>query len=159
MKDIKGYEGLYAVTSCGKVWSYGSKKFLKPIVDKDGYLLVNLYRNGISTQTRIHRLVAEAYLSNPDNLPQVNHIDGNKGNNSINNLEFCTATQNLCHAYKTGLIKKKKVTKRVHDQTTGFTYSNCSEAARAIDGNQRGVWKACNKKAKNYKNHVFTYID
>ena len=66
MKDIKGYEGLYAITSCGKVWSYRRKKFLKLRADQDGYLLVNLYNKGKPKGCLVHRLVAEAYIPNPE---------------------------------------------------------------------------------------------
>lgn len=159
MKDIQGYEGLYAVTSCGKVYSYKSKKFLKPKVDRDGYLHVGLYKEGRCKNFFIHRLVAKAYLENPDGLPQVNHVDGDKSYNWLNNLEWVSAAENSQHAYDTGLRKKSRKTKRIHDQTTGFTYSNCSEAARAIGGSHQRIWEVCNKKRKTYKGHVFTYID
>jgi hypothetical protein len=91
MEDIKGYEGLYAVTSCGRVWSYRSKKFLKPKEDKNGYLSVGLRLNGKQDRRYIHRLVAEAYIPNPAALPQVNHKDEIKSHNYINNLEWCDA--------------------------------------------------------------------
>ena len=94
MKDIKGYEGLYAVTSCGKVWSYINEKFLTPGVNRDGYLYVNLYRNGKYTSYTIHRLVAMAYIPNPENLPEINHKDENKTNNCLQNLEWCDAKYN-----------------------------------------------------------------
>lgn len=106
MKDIKGYEGLYAVTSCGKVWSYKTNKFLKPIDDCYGYLRVNFGRKHF----RIHRLVAEAYLENPNNYKQINHKDEDKTNNCINNLEWCDAKYN--NAYGTHrervMIKNQK---------------------------------------------------
>ena len=94
MKDIKGYEGLYAVTSCGKIWSYKNEKFLKPGVYKKGYLYVNLWKDGGFKTKQIHRLVAEAYIPNPDNLPQVNHKDENKANNCLQNLEWCDCKYN-----------------------------------------------------------------
>ena len=95
MKYIPEYEGLYSITSCGKVWSYKSKKFLKPQKNKDGYLYVNLYKDGKQNKYYIHRLVLEAYLPNPANLPQVNHIDENKANNALPNLEWCDAAYNI----------------------------------------------------------------
>ena len=94
MKDIKNYEGLYAVTSCGKVWSYRNECFLKPGDNGDGYLFVNLYKDGKVKQCTIHRLVAEAYIPNPNNLPQVDHIDGNKTHNYVNNLQWITNRDN-----------------------------------------------------------------
>ena len=102
--EIKGYEQ-YAVTSCGKVWSYKSNKFLKPHKDKKGYYRVNLSINGKLKNALIHRLVAIAYIPNPCNKPQVNHIDGNKTNNSLKNLEWNTPRENVMHARRTGLQK------------------------------------------------------
>ena len=86
MKDIIGYEGLYSITSCGKVWSYKNKKFLKPLSNGKGYLFVRLCKNGKIENKRIHRLVAEAYLPNPNNYDTVDHIDFNTANNCVNNL-------------------------------------------------------------------------
>ena len=95
MKDVKGYEGLYAVTSCGKVWSYRRQKFLKPRVNRGGYLYVNLSKNGKAKSYVVHRLVAEAYIPNPDNLPMINHKDECKTNNCLQNLEWCDASYNI----------------------------------------------------------------
>ena len=95
MKDIKNYEGLYAVTSCGKVWSYQSKKFLKPMVNGKGYLYVNLHKDNEKKNYLIHRLVAMAYIPNTENLPQVDHIDGNKMHNYLNNLQWITNRDNV----------------------------------------------------------------
>lgn len=159
MRDIVGYEGFYAVTSCGRIWSYKSKKFLKPRVRCDGYLQVNLYKEGKRKDFQIHRLVAETYLENPNNLPCVNHIDGIKSHNWLNNLEFCTASENNKHAYDTGLRRKRRKIRRVHDQTTGIIYANCVEAARAVDGVETGVYQCCTKKRKSYKSHIFTFVE
>lgn len=95
MKDIKGYEGLYAVTSCGKVWSYKRKKFLSQRLDRYGYLIINLSKNGVPKTYLVHRLVAEAYIPNPLGLPQVNHRSENKTENHINNLEWISAKDNV----------------------------------------------------------------
>ena len=94
MKDVVGYEGLYAVTSCGKVWSYKSKKFLKPKDNRDGYFRVWLYKDNERKSYFIHRLVAEAYIPNPENLPEVDHIDNNKSHNYLNNLQWITRKDN-----------------------------------------------------------------
>ena len=95
MRDVKGYEGLYGITSCGRVWSYKRQKFLKPASDKKGYFKVVLYKNGKCKNYKIHRLVAEAYIPNPDNLPQVDHIDNDKTHNYINNLQWITNRNNV----------------------------------------------------------------
>ena len=94
MVDIKNYEGLYAITSCGMVWSYRKQRFLKPY-NTGRYLVVELFKNGCGKQFKIHRLVAEAYLPNPYNLPCVNHKDEVKTHNWINNLEWCDYSYNI----------------------------------------------------------------
>ena len=95
MRDIKGYEGLYAVTSCGRVWSYKSKIFLKPFKTKKGYLRVQLYKSGKYKKPYVHRLVLETYcpVEAMEDL-QVNHRDENKENNRLSNLEWMTAKEN-----------------------------------------------------------------
>lgn len=106
----------YSITHNGLVWShlrvYQSGKgnirttggrYLYGHPDVDGYLHVYLYNNGKRTTANIHRLVAEAFIPNPNNLPQINHKDTNKQNNHIDNLEWCTAKENTQHAIKNGL--------------------------------------------------------
>ena len=94
MKDIIGYEGLYAITEQGQVWSYRAHRFLKPFDNGAGYPIVALYKNKVGTQLLVHRLVAEAYIPNPDNLPLVNHKDENPNNPDVSNLEWCTYRYN-----------------------------------------------------------------
>jgi len=123
-KDIKNYEGLYKVNEIGEVKSLEKKRrhitykerILKPI--KDNYLKVSLFKNGKGKRVSIHRLVAKTFLKNKNSYPQVNHKDGDKFNNNVKNLEFCTAKQNMKHAFNTGLManvtkKDKKVKKRL----------------------------------------------
>ena len=106
MKDVKNYEGLYAVTSCGKIWSYRRQKFLKPGIYKKGYLYVNLCKDGKAKSYAVHRLVAEAYIPNPDNLPMINHKDECKTNNCLQNLEWCDASYNINYGTRNEKIKK-----------------------------------------------------
>lgn len=106
MRDVKGYEGLYAVTSCGKVWSYKSKRFLTPYTDGRGYLQVKLFKDNEEKQYKIHRLIAMAYIPNPENLPQINHKDENKTNNCLQNLEWCNAKYNNNYGTRIEKIKK-----------------------------------------------------
>lgn len=109
-KPIKGYEGLYEVSNLGRVKSLPKragfsvrKEFIKSIFsDKEGYLKVDLC-NGRGKQMYVHRLVADAFIPNCDNKPMVNHIDGNKQNNSVENLEWCTCQENTIHAFNLGL--------------------------------------------------------
>ena len=94
MKDVVGYEGLYAVTSCGRVWSYKYKKFLKPGVNKNGYMYVFLSKDNLLIKHYIHRLVAGAYIPNPNNLHEVDHIDNDKNHNYVNNLQWLSHKDN-----------------------------------------------------------------
>lgn len=100
MKDIKGFEGLYAVTSCGKVWSYKAHKFLSPGKTQDGYLQVVLRKDNESKHLYVHRLVAQAYIPNEDNLETVDHIDCDKTNNNVNNLHWLSRSDNAKRYWK-----------------------------------------------------------
>ena len=115
-RDVEGYEGYYQVSNLGhlrclerivhsKRWDRReSAKLLNPPVLKNGYKLASLCRNGKSKRVLLHRLVAKAFLPNPNNLLQINHIDGNKQNNNVNNLEWVTAQENIIHAYNNNLM-------------------------------------------------------
>lgn len=93
-EDIKGYTGLYSVSTTGKVLSHQSEKLLKPFVNHKGYLIVQLSKNGHRQNKRIHRLVAEAFIPNPDALPEVDHIDNDMQNNKVENLRWVTGSCN-----------------------------------------------------------------
>ena len=114
-KDVVGYEGIYEVSNIGNVRSLdrcvsgklNSKHFVKGKVFKlqkshKGYKTVILHKHGKASQKQVHRLVAEAFISNPFNLPQVNHKDTNKENNCVNNLEWITNYDNMQHAMRNG---------------------------------------------------------
>lgn len=85
------------------------EKILKPLKITKGYLGIRIYNNSNAKTFKIHRLVATYFISNPNNLPQVNHIDGNKENNKATNLEWCTQTENMQHSYRIGLRNKEKL--------------------------------------------------
>ena len=107
MKDVIGYEDLFAITEDGQIWSKRSSRFLKLNL-LNGYLAHVTKiggRDGKNVVLKAHRLVAKAYIPNPENKPYVNHKDGNKLNNHVDNLEWCTAKENSQHAYATGLAK------------------------------------------------------
>ena len=113
VKDIEGYEGVYAITSCGRVYSHSrvngqgrlqKGRWMKPQVDKDGYLKVRLQLNGTSKYCMVHRLVAMAFLPNPLNHPVINHKNEVKDYNDVSNLEWCTIQ------YNTEYSRSKKVT-------------------------------------------------
>ena len=100
----------YFVSNTGKIKGRSGKE-LKQQTNHNGYLVVCLQPNGRKggyKGLRVHILVAKAFLPNPENKPQVNHIDGNKSNNNVKNLEWCTNQENVIHAYKMGLCKIKR---------------------------------------------------
>jgi hypothetical protein len=103
IKDVKRFEGKYAVTDHGRVWSYKRKKWLSPCNNGHGYLVVRLSTNGDATDKKVHRLVAEAFVQNPHEKPQVNHINGIKADNKATNLCFVTPKENNQHACDQGL--------------------------------------------------------
>lgn len=105
MVNIKGYDK-YKVSVYGNVFSFHTSKLLKPSLDVNGYPRVNLSKDGKQTVIRIHRLVAEAFISNPENKPCINHKNGIKSDNRVVNLEGCTYSENNKHAYDTGLKLK-----------------------------------------------------
>lgn len=101
-KPIKGWEDKYTISSDGKVYSIRSGKFLKPRLSMDGYERVALCDGPIRREYRIHRLVAEAFVENPQNLPQINHKDFNKLNNYVTNLEWCDDYYNTHYSINSG---------------------------------------------------------
>lgn len=103
-KDIPDTNGMYKVSNFGSVFSAKSKKKLSICKAKKGYCVCNISKNGNTKTTYVHRLVAKAFIPNPKKKLQVNHIDGNKQNNNIENLEWCTDKENKDHALKNGLI-------------------------------------------------------
>ena len=111
-KDIRDYEGLYQISNIGNVKSLnykqtGREKILKPSVDKDGYLFVCLCKNRKVKPFKVHRLVAQAFISNPNNYPQVNHKNEIKDDNRLENLEWCDAKYNVNY----GTIKERTAEK------------------------------------------------
>lgn len=115
-KYVEGWEGRYEVSDCGEVrsWYYGKRhletpRIMKLKINKYGYLEVSL-KHGTTIQSKtIHRLVAKAFIPNPNSLPQINHVDGNKLNNRFDNLQWCTSQTNMRHAFENGLISKQRL--------------------------------------------------
>lgn len=106
-KDVPGYEGLYEISNTGSVKSCYKNKFLKQRISTNGYWIVDLTKNHKKSVKRVHRLVSLAFIPTVARKPFVNHIDGNRLNNNASNLEWCTQSENVSHAYRIGLNKRK----------------------------------------------------
>ena len=159
-KDYKDYEGLYQVSNLSRVKSikFGKERILKQNI-RGGYYYVCLSKNGIVKKYQVHRLVAEAFIDNPDNLPQVNHKDEDKTNNNVDNLEWCDAKYNT--NYGTCIMRRsKKRSKPVLQYTLNGEFvrewPSTREAAR--NGfNQGNIWMCCQGKLKKYKDFIWKY--
>ena len=148
MKDIKGYEGIYGITSCGKVWSYKSKRFLKPRTNYKGYLIVQLYKDGKMKSYRIHRLVAEAYIPNTDNLPQVDHIDNDRSHNYVNNLQWITNRDNVRKG------RNKPILQFDLDGNFIREWECASDVGREA---QTNIWYCLNGRTKSAYGYIWKY--
>lgn len=104
--DIAGYEGLYTIDTLGRVYSCKRKKYMAPSSLAYGHQVVNLRKNGVSKAHYVHRLVAEAFIPNPDKLPIVHHIDEDPKNNNVENLQWCTQKENVHHCIGAGKFGK-----------------------------------------------------
>ena len=179
-KDIKGYEGLYQVSNLGRIKSlkndnikYGHyKEFIISQNNNNSfnYWRCGLCKNGVVKKYAIHRLVAEAFISNPYNLPQVNHIDGNKSNNTINNLEWVTCSENIQHSFKLGLHKPTMLNKKYEKNPNSKPiiqydknmnkikiWNSITEASDYLKINKVGISYSCNQKRKTAGGYIWRF--
>lgn len=149
-KEIEGYEGLYEVSNLGNVKSLNKRKgrILKPAKNNKGYLYVNLFKQGKVKKHFVHRLVAKAFIENPDNLPQVNHKDEDKTNNNISNLEFCDCQYNIDYSQS----------KQVLCVETGLIYTSTNEVERELGFRNQNISSACNGKLKQAYGYTWRYV-
>jgi len=133
-KDILGYEGLYKININGEIVSLQKRNFGKEIskrIDRTGYWIVKLKNESKYSSVYIHRLLALAFIDNPLNKPFVNHINGNKQDYCITNLEWVTASENMKHAYQQGLCYRFKSNNRaVIDSCSGKQYESITQASQ-----------------------------
>ena len=168
-KSIKGYEGLYEVSNMGRVKSlrYGKERIMSTPDNSTGYRNVEL-NNKEPKRKMIHRLVAEAFIPNPMNLPVVNHLDGDKHNNCVSNLEWCTYRQNTLHAIKLGLFspvvnlagpKGKPIA--IYTKTGEFVsfFSSATEAAKVLGIPRDSIYKVTNNKCKQAHGYVCKFAE
>lgn len=157
MIDVAGYEGLYAITDDGKVWSYRKNIFLKPFLAR-GYFKVRLCKGEVNKQFLIHRLVAEAFLPNPQNLPQINHKDENKINNCVDNLEWCDAKYNINYGKHNEKVGKKH-RKKVYCVELDRVFKSIRLAAEEFNLSDSNIAKCCKGKYKTTGGFHWKYAD
>lgn len=162
-RDIQGYEGLYQVSNKGRVKSTRNNIILKPAMNNHGYYWVDLLNHGIRKHATIHRLVAQAFIPNPNNYPQVNHIDENTINNQVSNLEWCTAQYN--HDYGT---RNERAIKHMAEAISipvvqlSLNYELIKYWKSASSVNIQGIEhqhiaECCSGKIRTYKNYHWLY--
>ena len=178
-KDIKGYEEMYQISNLGNVKSltrntknkYKQEHFLKLFISKNGYKRVELRKYKKGKKYCVHRLVALAFIPNPLNKPQVNHINGIKTDNRVENLEWATNSENIKHAIKTGLITHesiliksklgcKKLEKPIIQLKNGIEiarFNNSYEAQKITGVPQTSICKVLKGKQKTTYGYEWKY--
>ena len=158
LKVIEGYEYSYKITSYGRIWSDITKKFLKKFKDRYGYLFVRLCKDGKAKFFQVHRLVALTFINGGGDEFQVNHKDGNKENNHVCNLEWCTSQENHSHAMINNLKSVKDKNRKYHGiyHSTSYRGNKRWVAQITIFGKQRniGYFNTSIEAAKAYNDFI-----
>lgn len=160
--DGEVYEG-YEVSNFGRVRSLnyngiGQTKILKQIKKKNGYLQIGLYKNGKQKLYLVHRLIAIVFIPNPNNLPQINHINEDKTDNRVENLEWCSSKYNA--NYGTRIERQAKtISKRVRCVETGEIFDSIMEVERKIGLPNSNVSRCCKGKRKTCGGYHWEYVD
>ena len=172
---VKYRDTEYYVTRDGDIWSNKAKKFLNKKISKNGYLTVCLYERGRGNyRVLLHRMVAECYIPNPDNLPEVNHKDGDKTNCHDWNLEWCTHSYNIKHMSDTvynpinnipkgsgTAVASKVLSKRVGQYLNGkliAEFESTRMAANSIGCDKSGIARCCRGEYMQYKGYGWRYL-
>ena len=178
-EDIPNYEGLYQASNLGRIRSvdrykeviiknqygeYKRTKFFKSHILKQqtymGYKCVQLHINGKYKWEKAHRLVAMAFVPNPENKPQVNHIDGNKSNNNVLNLEWCNQSYNTKHAYKNNLIKHYKIKINQYDLEGNYikTWESAKEIEKKLKIKNSQICRCCKNENSTAGGYHWKYV-
>lgn len=166
-KDIEGYEGLYQVSNLGRVKSLNYNHTRKPKVlslmnGSRGYMGIKLGKEGTITFKSVHRLVAQAFIPNPNNYPYINHKDENKKNNVWTNLEWCTAKYNTNYnnlPKRRGIKARKRVNQ--YDKQGNFikTWDSMTSIYETLKYNSSGISSCCSGKYKTSHGYIWRYAD
>ena len=155
---IPGFDN-YAVSNRGNLKNIKNGNILKLQTNKSGYNEYTLAQNGIKKNFKIHRLVGILFIPNEDKKPQINHIDGNKTNNNVNNLEWCTAKENDTHARETGLKNNNKPVEALDINTGEVTvFYSIGEASSVLGINKGSIHKVLSGKYKKTNGYIFNYL-
>ncbi len=168
-KDVVGYEGLYQISNTGKLKRVerGKENILQGKKDKDGYICVILSRNQNKKFYRLHRLIAEAFIPNPLNKPEVNHKDRNKQNNVVDlddlqgettNLEWVTPAENVKHCFLTGKnIYKRQVLQYTKDMRYVSCWGSIREASQRLKISENNISSCCSGRLKTAGGYIWKY--
>jgi len=160
-KNIEGFP-TYVVNTYGDVWSLKKGCVIRNYQYPIGYVMVSLYYDGASALRIAHRLVAKAFIPNPEGKRTVNHIDGNKVNNQVDNLEWNTQKENNTHAWRTGLqpnTRNGKAVQQYSGSTCVSTFRSVREATRSTGVHHSGISKVCNGHHKTAGGYVWKYVE
>ncbi len=146
----------YAISNLGRVRNVKTGKLLRPVVGHWGYVQVTLFNEFGSKNKKIHRLVLEAFSNNSEDL-EINHINGNKQDNALSNLEWCTKSENIAHAYKQGL-KHAPHRKRVMIVETGEIFDSLTDCARCIEGSHENISRCLSGRLNKHKGYHFKEV-
>lgn len=161
-RDIQGFEGIYQISNLGRVKNIKTNRIRKQGYDKDHYPkveLCNKKKYSKDKSIKIHRLVAENFIPNPHNLPEVNHIDGNKLNNSVSNLEWCSSKYNSRH--RIYCLKKNShwACKRIKCVELNKEFDSIAEGARYIGVTQPTLSEVLSKPNRTCRKYHWIYLD
>lgn len=167
--DIEGFEGLYQVSKTGLIRRLASKdslgrdifpKLISLTINKSrgNYVSVSLKKDGKELREYVHRIVAKTFIPNPNNLPEVNHKDGNKQNNNVENLEWCTGIDNKKHAWETGLATADHIKKPILCVTTGIEYESITKASEECNIDRKFLQRHLNGEIDQVKGFKFEYL-
>lgn len=171
-KEIPRYNGAYLISNFGNMKSterycyHGDKpwlvkeRLLSKVVGHTGYIEYQVTYNKKHRSEKAHRLVAEAFIPNPENKPHINHKDGNKQNNHVENLEWCTEKENVIHAYHHGLVKRcKKIAQYDMNMNLIKIWETTGDIERAGIARKSSIHNVCKGINKYCKNYIWRYVN